>query len=61
MNPKTHYEDKYYWAVIYLPNGHTYYNGPHKSRTTAYRVSIKETKKHHWAERYGFIYNTRAL
>lgn len=56
---KTYYEDGAYYGVVHLPNGHTYYIGPYKSRSTAYRHGIKETKKHQFAQRNHMVYNTR--
>jgi len=54
----TYYEDGY-WAVITLPNGHTYYKGTYNCRSTAYRVAKRENRKHAWANQNGMIYNTR--
>ena len=57
---KTYYEGSYV-AVIVLPNGYEYYSGSFKSRSAAYRHSVKETAKHRWASKIGMIYNTRGL
>lgn len=61
MKGKTHYEDRKYYAVIVLPNGHEYYSGPFNSRSAAYRRSVSETAKHQWASSIGMIYNTRGM
>jgi hypothetical protein len=57
--PKTYYEAGWYYAVIYQPNGHTYYSGAFKCRSTARRYSIRETKRHQFAEQNHMIYNTK--
>lgn len=57
--PKTHYEDGKYFAIIYLPNGFSYYSGAFNSRSTARRYSIRETNRHKQAAQRGMIYNTR--
>ena len=46
-------------SVVTLPNGHTYYTGDFKCRSTARRFAKKENAKHRWAASNGFIYNTR--
>lgn len=61
MKGKTYYEDGVYYSVIMLPNGHEYYGNGCKSRSTAYRISVKETAKYKFAEDNGMIYNTRGL
>jgi hypothetical protein len=47
--------------VIVLPGGHEYYSGGFKSKSSAYRYSVKETEKHKWAFKTGMNYNTRGL
>jgi hypothetical protein len=61
MQPKTYYENGKYYAIIYLPNGHTYYSGAFKSRSSARRYSIRETRRHKWASQNHMIYNTRGM
>jgi len=58
---KTHYEDGKYYAVIVLINGHEYYLGPFKTRSSAYRKSVKENASHRWGEKIGMQYNTRGM
>ena len=38
-----------YWAVITTREGHTYYSGPFKSRSSAYRHSVKMNR--HWGSK----------
>ncbi len=57
----THYEDGQFYAVITLPNGHTYYSGMFNSRSAARRFALKENAKHRWAASIGMIYNTRGM
>lgn len=61
MEPKqlTYYESGHYYAVITLPNGHTYYSGAFKSRSTARRYAIRENARHRLAASQGMIYNVR--
>lgn len=59
MKQLTYYESGKYYAVVTLPNGHTYYKGPYNSRSTARRVALKENKMHEHAQRSGMIYNVR--
>jgi hypothetical protein len=56
----TYSEDGAYWAVVKLPGGHEYYDGPHKSRSTAYRRSVFLHNKEKHAAKIGMIYNHRA-
>ena len=55
----TYYESGHYYAVITLPNGHTYYSGAFKSRSAAYRYAKRENEKHQRAAKCGMIYNVR--
>lgn len=57
--PKTYSEGGKFYAVITLPNGHTYYSGAFNSRSAAYRYAVKENKKHQHAAKNGMIYNVR--
>jgi hypothetical protein len=59
MKGRTYCEDRHYYAIISIPGGHEYYSGAFKSRSAAYRYSVKENAKHRWAQSIGMIYNTR--
>ena len=54
-------EDGHYYAVVRLTNDHEYYSGSFKSRSAAYRHSVKETEQHRFAASFGCIYNTRGM
>lgn len=49
MKGKTYQEGKWFYAVVSLPSGLTYYAGEFKSRSSAYRFSVKENEKHKFA------------
>ena len=55
----TYEEGGQFYAVITLPNGHTYYKGPYKNRAKARRVAIHENEQHSHATAIGMIYNVR--
>jgi hypothetical protein len=57
----TYREGSYFYAVITLPNGQTYYKGSYNSRSAARRVALKENSKHSFAGRNGYTYNTKGL
>lgn len=48
-----------YYAVIYLPSGHSYYSGAFKSRSAARRYAISEQAKHDHASNNHMTYNVR--
>lgn len=49
MKGKTYREDGWFYAVVTTPSGWTYYAGKFKSRSSAYRFSVKENEKHKFA------------
>ena len=59
MKQLTYSESGKYYAVITLPNGHTYYSGPKNSRATARRYALRENSRHAQATRQHMIYNVR--
>lgn len=61
MKGKTYREDGWFYAVVTTPSGWTYYAGEFKSRSSAYRFSVKENEKHKFAASFGCIYNTKAM
>lgn len=61
MKGRTHEEGGRYYAIITLLNGHEYYSGAFNSRSSAYRYSVKETRKHRLAVINHMTYNTKAM
>jgi hypothetical protein len=55
----TYSESGKFYAVVTLPNGHTFYRGPYNSRSTARRVALAENKRQRLAARSGMIVNYR--